>query len=106
MGFGFAYADDRRYDSGFFKDKTGMLRLTTGGTVERFSAGNVYGRIGQELYSTQHLMLDYLGMKSYPPFATYAAPRINAAGREAYLRQWRARMLEIAADMPPRSSAA
>ncbi len=52
MAFGFAYADGRRYDSGFFKEKTGMLCLTTGGTVERFSAGNVYGPIDQVLYPT------------------------------------------------------
>jgi NAD(P)H dehydrogenase (quinone) len=100
MAFGFAYADGRRYDSGFFKDKTGMLCLTTGGTVERFSAGNVYGPIDQVLYPTQHLMVEYLGMKTYPPFVAYAAPRIDQAGREAYLRQWRERVLEVAAAMP------
>ncbi len=99
MAFGFAYADGRRYDSGFFKDKTGMLCLTTGGTVERFSAGNVYGPIEQVLYPTQHLMVEYLGMRSYPPFVAYAAPRIDAAGREAYLQQWRVRVLQVAADM-------
>jgi NAD(P)H dehydrogenase (quinone) len=106
MAFGFAYADGKRFDSGFFKDKTGLLCLTSGGTVERFSAGNVYGPIEQVLYPTQHLMVEYLGMKTYPPFVAYAAPRIDAAGRAAYLQQWRARVLEIAADMPPRSSAA
>lgn len=100
MAFGFAYADGRRYDSGFFKNKTGMLCLTTGGTIERFSAGNVYGPIDQVLYPTQHLMVEYLGMKSYPPFVAYAAPRIDAAGRETYLRQWRERVLEIAAAIP------
>ena len=98
MAFGFAYADGKRFDSGFFKDKTGLLCLTTGGTVERFSAGNVYGPIDQVLYPTQHLMVDYLGMKSNPPFVAYAAPRIDAAGREAYLQQWRARVLEIASE--------
>lgn len=41
-------------------------------------------------------MVEYLGMKSYPPFVAYAAPRIDAAGREAYLEEWRERMLEIA----------
>jgi NAD(P)H dehydrogenase (quinone) len=100
MAFGFAYADGRRYDSGFFKDKTGMLCLTTGGTVERFSAGNVYGPIDQVLYPTQHLMVEYLGMKSHPPFVVYAAPRIDTAGRETYLRQWRERVLEVAAAIP------
>ncbi|MDP1909377.1 MAG: NAD(P)H-dependent oxidoreductase, partial [Hyphomicrobium sp.] len=100
MAFGFAYADGRRYDSGFFKDKTGMLCLTTGGTAERFSAGNVYGPIDQVLYPTQHLMVEYLGMKSHAPFVAYAAPRIDAEGRKAYLQQWRERVLEVAAAMP------
>jgi NAD(P)H dehydrogenase (quinone) len=100
MAFGFAYADGKRFDSGFFRNKTGMLCLTTGGTVERFSAGNVYGPIDQVLYPTQHLIVEYLGMKSYPPFVAYAAPRIDAAGREAYLRQWHARVTEIAAALP------
>jgi NAD(P)H dehydrogenase (quinone) len=96
MAFGFAYADGKRFDSGYFRDKIGLLCLTTGGTTERFSAGNVYGPIDQVLYPTQHLMVEYLGMKSYPPFVAYAAPRIDAAGREAYLQQWRERVLEIA----------
>lgn len=100
MAFGFAYADGKRFDSGFFKNKTGILCLTTGGTVERFSVGNVYGPIDQVLYPTQHLMVEYLGMKTFPPFVAYAAPRIDAEGREAYLRQWRARVLEIAASAP------
>jgi NAD(P)H dehydrogenase (quinone) len=42
-------------------------------------------------------MVEYLGMRSYPPFVAYAAPRIDASGRDAYLQQWRARVLEIAA---------
>ena len=45
-------------------------------------------------------MVEYLGMKSYPPFVAYAAPRIDAAGRETYLRQWRERVLEVAAAVP------
>src|SRR5665647_876179 len=97
---GHAHANGKRFDSGFFKDKTGLLCLTTGGTVERFSAGNVYGPIDQVLYPTQHLMVEYLGMKSHPPFVAYAAPRINAEGREAYLQQWRERVLEIAEAVP------
>ena len=96
MAFGFAYADGKRFDSGYFKNKTGMLCLTTGGTVERFSAGNVYGPIDQVLYPAQHLMVEYLGMETYPPFVAYAAPRIDAAGRKAYLAQWRDRVVEIA----------
>ena len=79
--------------------KGGNLR--TGGTVERFSAGNVYGPVEQVLYPTQHLMVEYLGMRSYPPFVAYASPRIDEAGRKAYLSQWRERLLEITKDAVP-----
>lgn len=96
MAFGFAYADGKRFDSGFFRHKTGMLCLTTGGTVERFSAGNVYGPVEQVLYPTQHLMVEYMGMKTYPPFVAYAAPRIDEAGRKAYLKEWGERVLGLA----------
>ena len=99
MAFGFAYADGKRFDSGFFRHKSGMLCLTTGGTVERFSAGNVYGPVDQVLYPTQHLMVEYLGMKSFPPFVAYATPRIDAASRAAYLAEWRTRLLDIANDI-------
>lgn len=97
MAFQFAYADGKRFDSGFFKHKTGMLCLTTGGTPERFSAGNVYGPVEQVLYPTQHLMIEYLGMKSHDPFVAYATPRIDEPARKAYLQQWRERVLEVAA---------
>jgi len=96
MAFGFAYADGKRFDSGFFRDKTGMLCLTTGGTVERFSAGNVYGPVEQVLYPTQHLMVEYLGMKSYPPFVAFASPRIDEAARKAYLTEWSERVVQVA----------
>jgi NAD(P)H dehydrogenase (quinone) len=47
LAFGYAYSDGRRYDSGFFRDKSGLLCLTTGGTEQRFSADGVYGTIDQ-----------------------------------------------------------
>jgi NAD(P)H dehydrogenase (quinone) len=97
LAYGFAYADGSRFDSGFFKDKKGMLCITTGGTVERFSANGVYGTLDQVLWPTQRLILEYLGLQTQPPFVAYAAPRVDAAGREAYLQQWAARLKQIAA---------
>ena len=105
MAFGFAYADGKRFDSGFFRHKVGMLCLTTGGTVERFSAGNVYGPVEQVLYPTQHLMIEYLGMKTYPPFVAYASPRIDEAGRKAYLQQWSEHVLRVASENSLREAA-
>jgi NAD(P)H dehydrogenase (quinone) len=96
LAFGFAYADGCRYDSGYFNAKKGMLCISTGGTVERFSADGVYGTLDQVLWPTQRLILEYLGLQVAPPFVAYAAPRVDAAGREAYLKQWAARLKEIA----------
>jgi NAD(P)H dehydrogenase (quinone) len=101
LAFGFAYADGRRFDSGFFPDKRGMLCLSTGGTRQRFSPEDVYGDIKTVLWPAQRLIIEYLGMDALEPFVAYAAPRIDAEGRKAYLEQWCARLHRIAEDMAP-----
>jgi NAD(P)H dehydrogenase (quinone) len=96
LAYGFAYSDGRRYATGFFPNKRGMLCLSTGGTKERFSAGDVYGDIHQVLWPAQRLILEYLGLEALEPFVAYASPRVDQAAREAYLHAWRARLQEIA----------
>jgi NAD(P)H dehydrogenase (quinone) len=96
LAFGFAYADGRRFDSGFFPEKRGLLCLSTGGTRQRFSAEDVYGDIRTVLWPAQRLMIEYLGMDALEPFVAYGAPRVDAEAREAYLRQWCARLIEVA----------
>jgi len=95
LAYGFAYSDGRRYDTGFFKNKVGLLCLTTGGTQSRFSATGVYGTIDQVLWPTQRLMVEYLGMKALPPFVAYAVSRVDQVKREEYLQLWRTRVLNI-----------
>jgi NAD(P)H dehydrogenase (quinone) len=99
LAHGFAYSDGRRYDTGFFKDKRGILCLTTGGTEARFSSTGVYGTIDQVLWPVQRLMVEYLGMEALKPFVAYAAPRVDQATREAYLQAWRTRILAIATEI-------
>ena len=96
LAFGFAYAEGRRFDSGFFPEKRGLLCLSTGGTQQRFSAEGVFGDIDTVLWPAQRLMIEYLGMDALEPFVAYGAPRVDDDGRKEYLRQWRARLLEIA----------
>jgi NAD(P)H dehydrogenase (quinone) len=105
LAFGFAYADGRRFDRGFFPKKRGLLCLSTGGTRERFSASGVYGDIRTVLWPAQRLMIEYLGMEALEPFVAYGAPRVDDAGRRAYLRQWCRRLQEIAGDMAPVAAA-
>lgn len=96
LAYGFDYSDGKRYDSGYFRDKRGILCLTTGGTRARFSSDGVYGDIHQVLWPVQRLMVEYLGIAALEPFVAYAAPRVDQATREGYLLAWRSRVLEIA----------
>jgi len=98
LAFGFAYADGKRYDTGFFPQKRGLLCLATGGTRDRFSDAGVYGDIKTVLWPPQRLMLEYLGMKALEPFVAYGAPRVDAEARSAYLAQWRKRLIDITKD--------
>lgn len=96
LAYGVAYADGRRYKTGFFPEKRGLLCLTTGGTRERFSADGVYGDIRQVLWPVQRLMVEYMGMTALEPFIAYGSPRVDQATRESYLRDWEARLLDVA----------
>jgi NAD(P)H dehydrogenase (quinone) len=95
LAYGFAYSDGRRYETGYFKQKAGLLCISTGGTESRFSANGVYGTMEQVLWPTQRLIVEYLGMNALPPFVAYGAPRVDEARREEYLQRWRARLLGI-----------
>ena len=96
LAFGFAYADGRRFTTGFFHGKRGLIGMVTGGTPERFSPTGVYGDIAQVLWPVQHCMIEYLGFEALPPFVAYAAPRIDDAGRAAHLAAWQKRLLDAA----------
>jgi NAD(P)H dehydrogenase (quinone) len=41
-------------------------------------------------------MIEYLGLEALEPFVAYATPRVDQAARDADLRAWCARLLEIA----------
>jgi NAD(P)H dehydrogenase (quinone) len=100
MAYGFAYADGRRFDTGHFKGRHGLIGLTTGGTPERFSPQGIYGPIDQLLYPHRRAMLEYLGLQIAPTFVAYATPRVSAAEREAYLLAWASQLTRLAGDIP------
>lgn len=88
LSYGFAYVDGARFETGLFVGKTSMMCVVTGGTPQRFSEGGTYGTIEQVLWPMQHCQLRYLGMEVLEPFVAYAAPRIDADARDAYLKRW------------------
>jgi NAD(P)H dehydrogenase (quinone) len=97
--YGVAYAEGKRFDQGYFVGRRAMLTLSTGGTPERFSPGGTYGDIREVLYSVERCILAYLGLEVVEPFVAYAAPRVDDAARAQVLRQWEARLIEIAEDL-------
>jgi NAD(P)H dehydrogenase (quinone) len=86
--YGIAYADGKRFEKGYFLGRRAILGVTTGGTIERFSAGGAYGEINDVLYSVRRCVLEYLGLEVMEPFVAYAAPRLDGATRHEYLARW------------------
>jgi NAD(P)H dehydrogenase (quinone) len=86
--YGFAYADGKRFDSGYLLGRRGLLAVTTGGSRERFTNDGVYGEIGHVLHGVRRCMFEYLGLRVADPYVAYAAPRVDDAQRAAYLRDW------------------
>jgi len=98
LAYGFAYADGKRFEHGYFRGRRALIGMTTGGTPERFSAGGVYGEVGEVLYPVRRCMLEYLGLEVLEPFVAYAAPRVDDAARAGYLDAWSARVVDAAGD--------
>jgi NAD(P)H dehydrogenase (quinone) len=96
--YGVAYADGKRFNSGYFFGRRAIIGVPTGGTPQRFSDGDAYGDIKRVLYPTQRCMLEYLGLDVLDPFVAYAAPRVEQKDREAYLADWTKRLVEAAGD--------
>ena len=104
FSYGFGYADGLRFDTGVFRGRRAMVSLTSGGTTARFGAGAAYGELERQvLWQIQHLGLEYMGYELEPPFVAYGAPRVNDAGRAAYLNALEERVLQAAAKPIDRS---
>jgi NAD(P)H dehydrogenase (quinone) len=97
LACGFAYVEGARFDTGLFKGKRGILCVTTGGTPQRFSQQGVYGPIEKVLWPLQRLTLEYMGLCVAEPFVAFAAPRVDAAARAAYLAAWQGRVRSLLA---------
>ena len=96
LAYGVAYVDGRRFASGVFKGRRALLSVTTGGTTKRFRPEDVYGDIEQVLWPVRRLVLEYMGYEVEKPFVSYAAPRVSAEERKAYLADWRECVLATA----------
>lgn len=97
LAYGFAYADGKRYEHGYFLGRRALIGVTTGGPAARFVPG-AYGEIDQVLHPLRRCVLEYLGLEVLPTFAAYASPRVDVAARAEYLEQWQRAALDAISD--------
>ena len=95
FAMGFSYDANRRYRTGIFRGKRGMLAMTTGGPPASYEPGGPNGDIAQLLHHINHGMLHFVGMDVLPPFIAYGAARVTQEQREAYLAAYRQRLLAL-----------
>lgn len=96
--YGFAYADGKRYEHGYFKGRRALMALTTGGTPKRFTEEGSYGEMRHVLHGLRRLMLEYMGLEVTEPFVAYAAPRVDARMRQEYLNAFETKLLDLVGD--------
>lgn len=96
--YGFAYADGKRFENGYFRDRRGLFAIATGGTEARFSTDGSYGEMRHVMHGVRRCMLEYLGLDVADPFVAYGAPRVDDERRAVYLREWEHRIATVLAD--------
>ncbi|GGE00855.1 NAD(P)H dehydrogenase (quinone) [Aureimonas endophytica] len=105
---GFAYGvgehSDRRwgdrYGEGMLAGKRAMLMVTSGGWETHYGPRGINGPIDDLLFPIQHGMLFYPGYEVLPPFVTYRADRLDAAGFDAAAERLEERMRTLFTTVP------
>jgi NAD(P)H dehydrogenase (quinone) len=100
FAMGFAYSDEKRFETGVFRGKRAMLALTTGGLPSRYDADGQYGKIDAMIRHIQFGMFHFVGMDVLPPFVAYGAARVTAEQRAIYLDAFRERLLAVDSTAP------
>ena len=92
---GFAYLPGRKYDTGMFRGKTAMIAATTGTSADTYAPDGIDGDILSVLWPVHNGLLRYSGFDVIAPFIAYMPGRVTPADREAYIRAYRSRLLEL-----------
>jgi putative NADPH-quinone reductase len=87
---GFAYTDERLFETGLLAGKRAMLSLTTGGTAQELEADRQHtGSIEEFLRPFNGGVLAFTGMEVLPPFIAFAPASRSGEGRKDQLREYR-----------------
>lgn len=90
------YGGGKWYDRGVFAGKRAMCALTIGGPASMYADRGLNGPIETILFPINHGILYFTGFSVIAPFLVHAPVRISAAEREAYLEDYRQRVLSLA----------
>lgn len=89
------YGGGKWYDNGVFKGKRAMLSLTTGGASPMYSEIGLNGNINQTLSAINYGMFHFTGFDVLPPFIAWAVSRLGEEQRQAYLQEYKQRLLTL-----------
>ena len=92
---GFAYQTGRKYDTGMFKGKRGMVACTTGTSEDTYTPDGIDGSLLSVLWPIHNGIFRYAGLDVLPPYAAYMPGSEDEAGRKRQLKDYRQRLLTI-----------
>lgn len=89
------YGHGKWFDNGAFQGKKAMLSLTTGGGEIMYSPTGLDGDINVILFPINHGILRFVGFDVLPPFIAWGVSRVENERRQAYLEEYKQRLLTI-----------
>ncbi|KAL3989166.1 hypothetical protein ACER0C_013484 [Sarotherodon galilaeus] len=92
---GFAYAQEKRYSEGIFKDKKAMLSFTTDCPESVYSDTGINGDINVTLWPLQNGILNYCGFQVFAPQIFW-----DSDSRSSMLEGWRTRLQYLCGEAP------
>ena len=96
---GQAYGGGRFFANGVMAGKRAMCTVTVGGLNKDYDGTGAYESIDKVLYPIHRGILAFTGFSVLPPFIVYSPARIQEAGRQDCLMQYRRRLTAVASEM-------
>nr|XP_024659269.1 NAD(P)H dehydrogenase [quinone] 1 isoform X1 [Maylandia zebra]XP_024659270.1 NAD(P)H dehydrogenase [quinone] 1 isoform X2 [Maylandia zebra] len=92
---GFAYAQEKRYSEGIFKDKKAMLSFTTDCPESVYSDTGINGDINVTLWPLQNGILNYCGFQVFAPQIFWDPATGSPESHSSMLEGWRTRLQNL-----------
>jgi len=97
---GFAYQSGRKYDTGMFYKKRGLVAVTTGTAADTYAPNGIDGDIMSVLWPIHNGILHYTGFDVLSPFVAYEPARRTPAERASLLDSYAERIKRLEEEQP------